>query len=339
MPGAGAVTGAAAPPASPARPSDSVLGRAVHWRVRFESGAMTPAERRAFERWRGADPSHAQAWQMVGSALADPLAVVRELGRRAPGQAQAAHQALLKSRRRRMLGGTLALAGAAAGGALLADRRVPLAQLMADLSTSTGQRRDFALPDGSSVLLNARSAVDADFAADARRLRLRVGELIATAVFDPARPFVVETGQGSVRASQGRFLVGQRGQAVQAVALAGGLEVRGRSGERASLRGGQGAWLAAGRIVPMPGDAQSRAAWEGGMLAVDDAPLEEVVDALRAYYAGFIRLAPAARRLRVFGVFPLADTEQALQALAHTLPLAVRRRGWLVTIDLLAAGT
>jgi transmembrane sensor len=71
------------------------------------------------------------------------------------------------------------------------------------------------------------------------------------------------------------------------------------------------------------------------MLEAHDLPLGEVVQALRAYRAGFIRVAPRAAALHVYGTFSLDDTDRALAALAETLPIAVNvyQRGWLVTIE------
>jgi transmembrane sensor len=71
------------------------------------------------------------------------------------------------------------------------------------------------------------------------------------------------------------------------------------------------------------------------MLEAHDQPLGEVVEALRAYRTGFIRISSQAAALRVYGSYALDDGERALAALAETLPISVRvfQRGWLVMID------
>ncbi|XAH25467.1 FecR family protein [Xylophilus sp. GW821-FHT01B05] len=315
--------------------AERVLHEAVHWQVRLESGAATEADRLAFEQWRAADAAHQQAWRRVASLLESPFAVVRELGSRSPGQIQAAQQTLLHARRRKMLRGVLALAGVGSAAALVADRFAPIGQHMADLRTGTGERRRFALPDGSSVLLNARSAADVAFGDGLRLLHLRAGEIIATVAPDAARPFVVQTAHGRARALGTRFLTSLRDGQTQVVVLEHSVELETREGQRARLQEGEGAAFSAERIQRMEGSATNRAAWSGGMLAVDDAPLGEVIEDLRPYHAGFIRISPAAAGLRVFGVFPLGDVDQVLQTLAHTLALRVRRYGdWMVAIDL-----
>ncbi|MNE40911.1 fec operon regulator FecR [compost metagenome] len=64
-----------------------------------------------------------------------------------------------------------------------------------------------------------------------------------------------------------------------------------------------------------------------------DEPLHAVLDALRPYQRGYIRVAPAVRDIRVQGVFPLDQPQQALAALAEALPISVERYGpWLMMI-------
>ena len=80
---------------------------------------------------------------------------------------------------------------------------------------------------------------------------------------------------------------------------------------------------------------QAEAAWQRGMLEVHNQPLGEVVQALRAYRRGFIRISPQAAALRVYGNYALDDSDRAFDALAATLPITVRvyQRGWLVVIE------
>lgn len=67
---------------------------------------------------------------------------------------------------------------------------------------------------------------------------------------------------------------------------------------------GQAALLHDQRIEPLPRGQAFRADWVEGRLSVLDEPLAAVVDALRPYRAGLIRVSPAVRDLRVQGVFP-----------------------------------
>jgi len=72
------------------------------------------------------------------------------------------------------------------------------------------------------------------------------------------------------------------------------------------------------------------------MLEAHDQPLGEVVQALRAYRAGFIRVAPRAAALHVYGTFSLDDTDRALAALESGFSLQIKRytRYWVRVSDI-----
>ena len=71
------------------------------------------------------------------------------------------------------------------------------------------------------------------------------------------------------------------------------------------------------------------------MLEAHDQPLGEVIESLRAYRRGLIRISERAAAIRLYGSYALADTDRVLALLAQTLPVRVQvyRGGWLVTID------
>lgn len=325
--------------ASSAYPSnDRIVHAAVDWLIRFESNTVTEAEQRAFELWKAADPAHELAWKRVAGLLNDSFAVVRDAGLRAPGQMQAAQRTLLSTRRRKLLRGALVFAGVSGGTALLAERQFAIGQLMADLQTGTGQRQTYALADGSSVQLNARSAVDVDLNQHTRQLRLRAGELIASVAPDSNRPFIVQTTHGMVRALGTRFLVQQRDTLSRVVALEHNVDLRTSDGQQLRLREGEGAVFDAASVNRISGDASALAAWSDGMLAVENASLAEIITALKPYYSGYIRISPQAAALRTFGVFPLDNPAHILRTLVHALPLQMQQYGnWLITIDLMSA--
>lgn len=312
-------------PASP-----DALERAIDWMVLLESGAASAADRARFSAWL-ADPAHAQAWQTVCGAVSGALAPVRG------PQAGAASAALRQpvSRRKWIIGAGLLLAGGGPAAWVL-DRHTPLMTLTADLRTGTAERRRYPLPDGSVLTLNARSAADLAYDDSERRVVLRAGALCAEVAAD-ARPFVVATAHCEVHARQGQFAVVQGEGQSEVTALRDTVEVWSQ-GARTTLDAGASLRVDAGgpgEIVP--GSAW-RAAWPSGMLVVRDEPLARVVDALRPYRHGWIRLAPEAARLGVVGTFPLDDTDAALDALAQTLPITLRRHaGWLVTLETRAA--
>ncbi|MFE8646372.1 DUF4880 domain-containing protein [Sphingomonas sp. NCPPB 2930] len=322
---------------------DRATEAAIDWLVVMRSGEATPAEALAFERWLQGDARHRETWQQLAGPVDRLFGSARGAGQRSPGQAGAIATALHDSarratQRRQVLRGALAFGGVAAGAAVFADRSWPLQDLVADLRTGTGERRGFALADGSRLLLNARSACDAQDSAGQRGLRLRGGEAIAQ-VLPGARPFVLRNAHGQARSASdtaAQMLVRQGPQRSLAAAIEGPLQLTAANGLQRLLAPGQAAWFGPEGIEPAAVQAASAASWQRGRLEVHDRPLGEVIAALQAYRRGLVRISPAAAALRVYGSYPLDDTDRALAAIGQTLPVAVHLHsgGWLVRIDL-----
>jgi transmembrane sensor len=313
---------------------DPVSEQAIDWMVRLRAGKPDAALQERFNTWLAMDPAHAEAWATLQERLGGSFNTVRALDRRVPGQAGEARQLLLQpqgSRRDalRVIAGLGLL-----GGGLWLGARSPLGDsLLADLHTGRGQRQDFDLADGSRLSLNADSAVDLQFDELQRLVILRHGELVIEVAADPRRPLRVRTAQGEIRALGTRFLVAQEQDASRVVVLQHSVQARLFDGTTLDLQAGQSALLSARQISAVAGDQRHRADWLSGRLNVLDEPLEQVVEALRPYSRGFVRIAPEVRHLRVQGVFPLDDPDRTFTALAETLPIRVDRYSpWLTLI-------
>lgn len=313
---------------------DPVSEQAIDWMVRLRADTPDAALQARFNAWLLQDPAHALAWERLQERLGGAFQTVRALDRRLPGQASEARQVLLQPQgsRREVLRALVGL-GLLGGGAWLAARSPLGDSLLADLHTGRGQRQDFTLADGSRLSLNADSAVDLQFDAQQRLVILRHGELLIQVAPDPARPLRVRSAQGEVRALGTRFLVNQEADATRVVVLEHAVRARLFNGREHDLQQGQAALLYPERIEPLGSDQLHRADWLSGRLNVLDDPLEQVVQALRPYSRGLVRVSPEIRQLRVQGVFPLNDPQRAFMALAETLPIRVDHYSpWLTLI-------
>ena len=325
-------------------PSEDALTAAVDWQVRLSSGSASAGEREAFARWLAADARHAAAWQRVQGVLAGPVEQIQRIDQRHPGQLPAVHQSLatapapVSRQRRSLLGGSTLLLATSVGAGYLAHRSQPLGELLADVHTGTAETRHIVLPDGSTLDLNARSAADLHFDPARRLVRLRSGELLVQVASDAAeasalpRPFTVQTRHGTAQALGTRYLVRQESERSLVVALQHGVALQTGDGVQRTLHEGQAAWLDGQHIAMAHERLAHRASWTEGVLDVRDEPLGDVVAALAAWRRGLLRVSPAAARLRVFGVFRLNDTTQALQALVDTQPIRVTSYGPLLTL-------
>ena len=302
---------------------------AIQWQVCLSSGTASDADRAAFARWLAENPSHHGAWQRLNAALdgtlhrlkADLLADGDPLRRSLVRPQLAQRRRLAKLA---LTGGVLLL------GAGAADRYVPLRHLTAGYVTRTGERRRVALPDGNLMDLDARSAASL---AGEHAVQVTAGAALFTVT--SLAGLQVQLPQGEVRLGPGQAMVRCADGRSFCVALSGAAEVATQAGARQQLAPGESVWFDAQQIDAVQTGQQYAAAWQHGELEVHDGPLQTVIDALARYRPGWLRASPQAARLRVTGLFPLDDSERALEALRNTLPIRLQRLSrWYVMVDL-----
>jgi transmembrane sensor len=316
----------------PVRRIDPALSQAVEWMVLLRSGQASSRERAAFEAWRTADPAHDAACERVNGALG-AVGVLRERG----VSGVVAHQAVQGMSRRSVTRATLSLAGLGAGlGAGLLGWQVAGEQgLLADQHTGFAQRRQEALPDGSTLMLDARTALDVAAQPGQRTLTLHHGRMLVTAT-GAQGTLHVQTAQGRVSATQAQFVVQQRRGAnpLQVTTLKGQVALRTPAGETVALAAGRHATLAPQRPPTLAAARGTEAMWTRGLVALDNQPLADLVDAMRDYRPGVLRVDARVAQMRISGVFSLDDTERTLRVLAETQPVRVNTRTpYWVTIE------
>lgn len=300
---------------------------AAEWLVRLQCEPQGADQARELARWREADPRHEAAWQRAQRVMGRlGAATAQSGGSTALGPLGAAALRDAGRARRRTTTQLLAALIVAGPAGYLAWRT---GSWSADVRTATGERRELQLPDDSRMQLDTRSAVDIAFTATERRLVLRAGAVwIETAPDAAGRPFFVQTPQGTALAmgtrytarilDEGSTLVVVREGAVQLRPAQGGAPLRVAAGQQARM-----ASSAAGPAQPA---GLASDGWTQGVLYAEKTPLGEFVDELSRYRAGILRCDPAVARLPVSGAFQLRDTDQALLALAASLPVRIHQR-------------
>ena len=314
---------------------DPVTEQAIDWMVKLRAGTPDARLQERFTAGLLMDRAHRQAWDTLQERLGDTFKPFRTLDQRLPGQAGEARQVLLKPQASRRDALRVIAGLGLLGGGLLLDSKTQLGEsLLADLHTARGQRQNFNLADGSRLSLNAESAVDLRFNDRQRLVILRRGELVIDVAPDANRPLIVRTAEGEIRALGTRFLVAQEADASRLVVLQHSVEARLFDGTTRVVKEGQAALLSTRNVTLASDDERGRAEWLNGRLNVLDESLEQVIDALRPYSRGFVRVAPEVRGLRVQGVFPLDAPDRTLDALAETLPIRINRYSpWLIMIS------
>lgn len=305
----------------PTEPTETdVRKEARQWLVRLLD-SPTDAQRERFERWRKADAAHDEAFRKVE-------AVWRATGK--PGERLAAREAdelavyldamdRLKGQRgtlRRLTALCLALALLLAGGIWL-ERPGLFQNMLADFKTERGERRLVDLPDGSTALLDADSALAEEYRDGERRVRLMRGAAFFDVVSSPV-PFVVAASGGEVRVLGTRFDVHLLDDGGLVTLERGRVAVRsGRAAGEAVLEAGQQVRFGPAGVGPVTRvDLEEALAWRNGRLVFYRARLAEVVREIERYRRGRIVIATTelAGEL-VTGSLSLADTDAALNSL------------------------
>lgn len=301
-------------------PDLALSNEAIDWLVALNSGHATDADRTSFTEWRGRSAAHESAaqeaeaiWHGVGVAGA-PARIAERKATRA------------KLTRRAALGvGVLAAGGWALGQSSALNFRG-----FADHATGIGERRTVMLPDGSSVLLNASTALSVNFSESERSLRLLAGEATFNVRRDPARPFVVAAGGGRTRAVGTAFNIDIRPEEIVVTVLEGVVEVASAvsSIETVIVRADQRARYTTSERPsgPQAADVDIETAWRRGKLIFNRRPLGDVVAEIERYRSGTIVIAGMRlRALEVTGVFDLDDPEAILTTIEETLPVRITR--------------
>ncbi len=291
-------------------PVDPLTEEALAWLVRLHSGEETEADWNAYHDWKAAVSAHEEAAQRAE----------RMWSRLGP--------ALSARRTSRNLAGALLLAVCLAGGGAASGTFGPLSGWLADEATGVGERRVVTLADGTTVMLDSATSVDVAYAESERRIILRDGQIFISVKPDPARPFVVEAAQGSVRALGTAFNVRMDSAGARVAVTEHAVRVTYKGNRSVDIREGEGVGYDAGRGLGKPGvvDIRDVTAWQQGEIVFDARPLGEVADEIGRYRRGSVVFTDATLKdLPVTGVLSTADADAFFSALEQTLPVRVIR--------------
>ena len=297
---------------------------AAQWYARLQSGVATDSDRAAWNEWLLADPAHPQAWQR--------MAAVGEQMSRVPGALASPALRGADSSRRQVLRSVVVLASSGSLG-WLGWRSETTRNLFADFRTAVGERRQFRLADGSSLLLNTDTSVNLRFDGHQRVLELLWGEMIVTTAVDPLqRPLKVVTRYGEVLALGTRFIVRSGNQEGEVAVLEKAVEVTSYGGgSKVRLEAGQSLSFNPASLGTVRRNDASTGAWQRGSIIAINRPLAELLTDLSRYRTGVLRCDPRIADLKVSGAFPIDNTDLALAALESGFSLRISRfsRYWV----------
>ena len=330
--------------------SAAIEDAAIAWLTERDDG-FTPAREREFAQWLRADPRHAavvtrleQTLGLLGELPAFRSEINTAFDRAAPvlafPPATAEQPALAPAPRR--WSRALAWAGLAAAltfGSFVGWRALQPPREIHFTTTVAGYERA-RLDDGSTLELNAASAVRVQFTAAERHVKLESGEAHFAVAHDTARPFIVSAGGIAVRAVGTAFNVRYAtGGDIEVTVTEGKVRI-GQSGP-ASAAAESAPLVSAGQRIVLPHHAppptvenidpatlRAALAWQSRLADFAEAPLADVIARFNA--RSRIQLLIADETLadrRIGGTFALDEAEAFVRLLERDGEIIGERRG------------
>jgi ferric-dicitrate binding protein FerR (iron transport regulator) len=321
-------------------PHQQVVKQAINWLLRLRNNATNPRLRQQCDSWRAEHHEHELAWQRVQSLHAELSSNLRAV----PG-AQGAFNTLENSaqglgRRQalKLLSGVLLMGSAA----WLGKDAVSWQQWTADFATAIGERRGFQLPDGTRLELNTASAVDLDYTAQQRLIKLTRGEIIVTcggidegSSFD--RPLRVHSRHGVYEGVGARFILRREADCTRLSVTGGIVAIHSplaADGVPIQVDAGQSYMIDQHQAKPVPPLNMDAGAWVDGLIVTRNMRLGDFLNEVARYRHGYLTCSADIADLPLSGVFRLEDIDSLLSILPHTLPVQLRyRTRWWVTLE------
>lgn len=292
-------------------------GRTSYWIAKLQAGPLSEADRRRFEAWRAAHPSHHAAVERL----------LRELrlnprqgqgGSIAAGSRRSRTAPASRSQRSRLLGKLLPRLFFVTLAALLAAV-FWTGEESADYRTAAGAQASFALNDGSVVFMNTDTALNVTDDGARRRLMLLRGEadiIIAGA----AIPMEVTVASAKLSAVEGRLLLRQDRRGITLAMVDGSALLRpsGNGGQVLEIKAGRTVILSAdGKMaVPSSETLETMAAWQEGAVVFEALPLDQALYQVGRYREGvLVVLNPRLAKHEVLGRYSLKDPDALLARL------------------------
>lgn len=306
-----------------ANSAEALQREAIEWLLTLDSPECSQTEREAFQSWLSGSKEHqrvywqvSQGWDKLGRFKDRDFAVRREALQARPAK----HRRVKPYASWATAAGLMLFIGYAT---FSSNGWYGQAH---HYQTLRGQRQNIQLADGSSIELSADSELRTRLNRNERLVELLRGEAYFTVKHDAERPFVVTAVNGEITDIGTRFDVRVDDAQVEVAVEEGSVRID--AAESRTLQAGQiAAYDQRGQFVETGAlDVKQRIAWRSGLLIFQNQPLHQVIAELQRYHDVSVSLAsPSLAKLKVSGTFHTDNLDNALNVIAMTLPVQIRR--------------
>ncbi|MCT7911243.1 FecR domain-containing protein [Arcobacter lacus] len=192
--------------------------------------------------------------------------------------------------------------------------------------------KDIVLPDGSRVVVDAKTKLDIKYYKDKREVNLSFGKALFDVAKNPDKPFIVNANMIKVEVLGTNFEVKNEKDKIDVDVIRGKVKVeQNRNDEIKEL-----AILTEGKHISFDKqnskvrlkdiDIKTIASWKDGVLFFQDDSLEKAINEFKKYKDVNIVIQKEAQKYSVSGSFPIDDMDKFLFALTKIYPLKVDKK-------------
>ncbi|MBP6057477.1 MAG: FecR family protein [Nitrosomonas sp.] len=279
---------------------DPLTEQAAAWFLRMQQSDCSDADQRAFEDWLAKDEAHCNEYQQYVRLWQSLDQLERKPSRSA-------------NRKSRLTVAWIILL------IMVSGSMHWLAHYEELITTAIGERHRIVLNDGTTIDMNTDTVLRMELLGLTRRITIEQGEALFKMGDERFRPFIVHSGNGTLRDIGTEFNVVRRENKTTVAVLEGLVEVKldNPASAMKMLQGGQQLSYSQNEISNISQiDTESVIAWRKSRLIFRDTPLNEVIHQINRYHLRPIRLGDSQlSELTVSGEFNSADRNGLIRAL------------------------
>ena len=274
--------------------------KAAEWLMLLEERTLSAAEQAEFKLWLNSSRQNLAAFEevarvwgkmeiLVGMAELFPLGSLE-----AEARLSVPNPKVMQSVNPGMgwIGAVAAVLLVTVSSVFVINQGDPIADIETDKQryiTEIGETETIGLEDGSIITANTDSELRVSVDEGERRIELTRGEAFFEVEHDPDRPFIVQAGNGFVRAVGTAFSVYKNGDKIEVIVTEGLVQIISNEPNVVFSDRHKPILLEAGQIAEYdetvellenvdPQELSRQLSWKKGMLAFEGQSLEEVID-------------------------------------------------------------